>query len=339
MSRRLTAVAVFAAAMTVAATATATTDAVGTRLAGANRYETAQMVTTETFDAANVALLVNGLNYPDALAASYLAGITGSPILLTEPTSLPDGVLETLEALGATGVYAIGGEGAISSDVLNELTAAGYVVERVAGVNRFSTARQVAELAGPDPIGEFMAGKAAIVVSGLSFADALAAGPVAAAQGLPILLTTPEALHADAESALLSLGIEQVLIIGGTAAVSDDVARRIFSLGVEVRRIAGPTRQETAVAVADLTVAELAFPADRVLLARSDNPADALTGGIRGGTVFAPILLTDSVDALGLATAGFITENRGTITTVEALGGTAGINQSVLDNAVALARS
>ena len=340
MNRRLTAVAVFTVAMTVAATAGATTDASSARLAGANRFETAQMITTETFgDGANVALLVNGMNYPDALAASYLAGITGSPVLLTEPTVLSDGILETLEALGTNGVYAIGGEAAIATAVLDELRAAGYVVDRIAGENRYSTARQVAELAGPEPIGDFMAGDAAIVVSGLGFADALAAGPMAAAHGMPVLLTTPEALHPDAENALLDLDIEQVLIVGGTAAVSDDVLRRIFSLGIDVRRIAGPTRQETAARVAAVSVGELQFPADRVLLARSDNPADALAGGIRGGTVLAPILLTQSVDELGVATADFIRANRDTVAVVEALGGTAGISDAALGTAVELARS
>lgn len=339
MNRRLTAIAVFSVAMTVGATAAATTDASSARLAGANRFETAQIVTTETFDAANVALLVNGMNYPDALAASYLAGITGSPVLLTDPTTLSDGIIPTLEALGVNGVYAIGGEGAISSAVLNELQAAGYIVDRIAGENRFSTARQVAELAGPDPIGEFMAGRAAIVVNGLSFPDALAAGPIAAAHGLPILLTTPEALHPDAENALLNLEIEQALIVGGTAAVSEAVAGRIDTLGIDVRRISGPTRQETAARVAEVAVGELAFPADRVLLARSDNAADALAGGIRGGTVLAPILLTDSRDELGSAAGAFILDNRATLARIEALGGTSGISDGVLAAAVELARS
>jgi lactocepin len=340
LNRRLTALAVFTAAMTVAATAGATSDAAGTRLAGVDRYETAQLVTTETFSGgANVALLVSGTSYPDALAASYLAGITGSPILLTDPNELPDGIVPTLEALGADGVYAIGGEGAISTDVLNELHAAGFVVDRVAGENRFSTARQVAELAGPEPIGEFMAGRAAIVVNGLGYADALAAGPLAAAHGMPILLTTADALHPDAENALLNLDIEQVLIIGGTGAVSTATAARIFSLGIEVRRIAGASRQETAAEAADVAVGELQFPADRVLLARSDGFADALAGGIRGGTVLAPILLTAGVDDLGPAAGDFVVAHKDTIATIEALGGTAGISDAVLGDAVALARS
>jgi lactocepin len=339
LNRRLTAIAVFTVAMTVGATAGATTDASSTRLAGANRFETAQMITTETFDAADVALLVNGMNYPDALVASYLAGVSGSPILLTTPATLADGIIPTLEALGVNGVFAIGGEGAISSDVLNELAAAGYVIDRVAGENRFSTARQVAELAGPDPVGEFMAGKAAIVVNGMSFPDALAAGPIAAAQGLPILLTTPDALHPDAENGLLNLDIEQAVIVGGTDAVSEAVAGRIDTLGIDVRRISGPTRQQTAAAVADVAVGELQFPADRVLLARSDSFADALAGGIRGGTVLAPILLTDDADDLGLAAGDFVLAHKDTIATVEALGGTSGISEAVLGNAVALARS
>lgn len=339
MNRRLTAIAVFAAVMAVAASAAATSAASSTRLAGANRFETAQRVTTATFDAANVALLVTGANYPDALAASYLAGISGSPILLTDPSTLSDGVIPTLETLGISGVYAIGGEGAISTGVLNELRAAGFVVDRIAGENRFSTARQVAELTGTEPIGEFMAGRAAIVVNGLGFADALAAGPLAAGHGMPVLLTTPDALHPDAENALLNLDIEQVLIIGGTGAVSTETAARIFSLGIDVRRIAGDSRQETAAEAAEVTLGELGFPADRVLLARSDSFADALAGGIRGGFVLAPILLTADVDDLGQAAAGFIVAHKDTIETIEALGGTAGISDAVLANAVSLARS
>lgn len=337
--RWLTAVISFGAAMTVAAVAGATADASGVRLAGANRFETAQRVTIETFERAGAALLVNGLDHADALAATYLAGVTGSPLLLTDPTTLSDGVVDTLDALDATGVYVIGGEGAIASGVLDELRTAGYVVDRIAGANRFSTARHVAELAGPDPIGVFMAGKAAIVVNGFGFADAFAAGPLAAAHGMPILLTTADSLHADAETALLDLDIEQVLIIGGTAAVSEAVAGRIDTLGIDVRRIAGASRQETAARVAAVAVGELQFPAERVLLARPDDPADALAGGIRGGTLLAPILLTDAADALGAAAAGFLSEHRNTVTRVEALGGTAGIDHSVLDDAVAVARS
>jgi putative cell wall-binding protein len=339
LNRKLAALAVFTASMTVASTAGATADAISIRIAGTTRYETAQMVSTGTFQDANVALLVSGTNYPDALASAYLAGISASPVLLTDPNELSDGILETLDTLGVSGVIAIGGEGAISSDVLNELQEADYVVDRIAGENRFSTARQIAEFAGTDPIGSFMTGRAAIVVNGFGFADALASGPIAAAQGMPILLTTPEELHVDAENALLNLDIEQVLIIGGTAAVSDDVFRRIFSLGIDVRRIAGDTRQATAAEVANVAIGELLFPADRVMLARSDNPADALAGGIRGGQELAPLLLTEGVDDLGLAAGDVIVRNKAALAFVEALGGTAGISDAVLAEAVALARS
>jgi lactocepin len=339
LKRHLTAIAVFAALASIATTAGATEDATGIRIAGADRYETAQMVTTATFETANVAILVSGVNYPDALAATYLAGVTASPILLTDPNTLSDGIIDTLQDLGVNGVLAIGGESALSSDVLNELQAAGYTVDRVAGENRFSTARQVAELPGTAPIGAFGTGRAAIIVNGLSFPDTLAAGPIAAAQGMPILLTTPGALHPDAENALLDLDIEQVLIIGGTGAVTDEVFARIHSLGIDVRRIAGPSRQETAAEVAAVAFGELLFPADRVLLARSDSFADALTGGIRGGTVLAPILLIAAVDDLGPAAGDVVAAHKQTIETVEVLGGTAGVSDDVLDNALLLARS
>jgi putative cell wall-binding protein len=340
VNRRLViAVAVFAAVTSVAATAGATTAVAGSRLAGPNRFATAQTIMEETFtEGAGVVLLVNGRSYADALSATYLAGVSGSPILLTEADELSDGVLDSLSALGATGVFVIGGEAAVSTAVVNEIQAAGYVTDRIAGENRYSTSRQVAELAGPDPIGSFGAGRAAIIVTGEGYADALAAGPVASAQGMPILLTTGSQLSPDAESALLSLQIDQVLIVGGTSAVSDDVFRRIFSLGIEVRRVAGADRMGTAVKLADLAKSELQFPTDRVLLARADNPADALVGGIRGGTVLAPILLVESVESLGDAPGAWLAENKATISSVEALGGTGVISQAVLDFAVAAAR-
>ena len=340
MNRRLTtAIAFVCATSALTGVAAATADATGRRLAGDTRFATAQVVATETFtDGAGVAVLASGRNFPDALSSAYLAGVSGSPVLTTEPGELSAGVLETLEELGVQGVFIVGGEAAVSSDVFNAIDAAGYVVDRIAGENRYSTARQAAEIAGSDPIGEFGAGKAALVVSGVSYADALAAGPIAAAQGLPILLTPRDALGPDAESALLGLGIEQAILVGGTAAVSEAVGARINSLGIDVRRVAGATRQETSRLLAELATAELQFPTERVLLARGDGFADALTGGGRGGALAAPIILTVSPTDLGDAARRYLADHADTIALVEALGGTAAVAESVLDQAVTVTR-
>jgi putative cell wall-binding protein len=328
---------VAAAGAIAKAVAAGSVGVVGERLAGADRYGTARAVIEATFDAAGVVLLVSGRSPADALAATYLAGVSASPILLTEPDRLPDGLLATLDSLGAAGVLVIGGTGAVSDAVLDDLRGEGYVVDRIAGENRYSTARLVSERVPREVIGSFMRGKAAIVVNGRGLGDAIVAAPLAAAQGLPIVLTEPERLHADAEHALLGLGIEQVLIIGDAREVSEAVGARIDSLGIDVRRIGGASPQETALRLAEVAVGELRFPADRVLLARVGAPADALVGGIRGGTVFAPILLTDDRTTLGLAASSFLVDHGATISTIEALGGDGVVAQAVLDLAVALA--
>ena len=53
------------------------------RLAGADRYQTARMVVDEEFRKANSVVVASGDNYPDALAASAVAGALGSPVILT----------------------------------------------------------------------------------------------------------------------------------------------------------------------------------------------------------------------------------------------------------------
>jgi putative cell wall-binding protein len=339
LRRVVTTLAVVAGVSAHATVAGATADATATRLAGADRFGTANVVATETFDQAAVAILTTGTNFPDALSATFLAGASASPVLLTYPDRLPEGLLATLEELSVEGVYVVGGEAAVSSDVINELQVAGYIVSRVAGENRYSTARQAAELLPREAIGDFMAGKCAVVVTGSSFADALAVGPLAAAHGMPILLTTKDSLHPDAENALLSLEIEQVLLVGGTGVISEAVAGRIDSLGIDVRRVAGANRQETSRLLAELATAELQFPTERVMLARGDSFADALTAGGRGGALAAPLLLTASPTSLGESAGAYLAGHADTIGVIEGLGGTSAVATNVLDEAVTVIRS
>ena len=58
---------------------------------------------------------------------------------------------------------------------------------------------------------------------GEGFADALTAGPLAYNNEFPILLTAPGSLRAETDAALADLGIDHVIIVGGTAAVSQAV--------------------------------------------------------------------------------------------------------------------
>lgn len=62
-----------------------------TRISGNTRYETMGMVSRAAFLSAppsKAAVVASGTDFPDALAASSLAGHLNAPILLTDPKSL-----------------------------------------------------------------------------------------------------------------------------------------------------------------------------------------------------------------------------------------------------------
>jgi putative cell wall-binding protein len=316
----------------------ATSDASPARFAGPTRIETARLIADATFPQATVAIVVGSRSISDALSASYLSGAGLLPVYLTDPDHVSPGIIESMQAKGVQGIEIIGGTAAVSDVVKFELGGAGFQVDRIAGNDRYETAAAVARLVPAEAIGEFEAGRAAIIAAGDAFADAVAAGPMSGTQKMPILLTQTSALPAVTVAALTDLGIEQVLIVGGTAAVSTSVENHITGMGIPVRRIAGPHRQGTAFQIALVEWGELNYPISTVMIARGDVYADALAGGSRGAAIFAPILLVDAPDSLGVPASDFIRDHSDTIETVEALGGTGAIADSVLAQAVAVAR-
>lgn len=320
----------------------ATADATANRLQGPDRYQTSVAVAKATPSFANrtVALIASGSAPADALAASYVSGASIAPLLLVERDRVPASVMTALVDLNVEGVIMVGGGEVLTANVRTQLENAGYGVERINGPNRFETARMLAELLPKEAVGTFGAGPAAFLVRGDVFADALAAGPLSASQGMPILLTTSGTLHPSARTALTNLAIKQVVLLGGPGIISQAVEDDLVAMGIAVRREFGATRQDTAVKLARIAVGELQFPLTRVLLARGDAPdfADALAGASRGGQVFAPLLLTTGVETVGSATRDYIAENTATIATVDILGGTDAISAGAEAAAVASAR-
>lgn len=319
----------------------ATADATANRLQGPDRYATAANVARATFtDGSTVAYLANGASPADAIAASFASGLERAPVLLVEQNSVPATVLAALEEMDVEGVILVGGPTALGPQVATQLENAGYAVERLSGANRFDTARLIAARYPKEVVGKFGAGAAAFVTRGDTFADALAAGPLSAAHGMPIFLSDAGALNAETKEALTSLEIKQVVLLGGTGVLSQAVEDEIKAMGIAVRREFGFTRQETAVILARIAFGELKFPATRVLLARGDAAhfADALAGASRGGQVFAPLLLTTGTQTVGPVTRAFLAENAATIQTIDVLGGTGAISVGAAEAAVASAR-
>jgi putative cell wall-binding protein len=302
------------------------------RLAGNDRYGTAADIAVDSFGTSDNVLLANGVRFPDALSGNYLAGALGAPILLTDQNTLPQATRDAFTRLGAKTVTILGGTAAVSAAVEAELRTMGLTINRVAGVDRYETSRAVAEEPGNENVGTVgTSGRTAILASGQNFADALAAGPLAYAADLPVILTEPGELSDAARQALENLNIDHVLIAGGTAAVSAAVETEVRTLneGTTTQRLQGNTRRETAVEIANFAVANLGFVETHVNLARGDDFADALAGGPHGGVDRAPILLTAGPTALGNAARDYLVANSDTLEDGHIFGGTAAVSAAV----------
>lgn len=355
----LSALAMSVSALALAAPAGATQTVEGTReTPGADRYATAANLALASFTSgSNNIILVSGENFADGVSAAGLAGRAQAPILLTQAASLPASTLNAIAALdskapGAATVHIIGGTSAISSAVRSQLTSLGYTLNEISGTNRYDTSAKVATFAASlAPIGSYTAAggtskRTAIVASGASFADALAAGPIAYKGAHPIILTDSASLSAEASAALSSILAQQVIILGGTSAVSDAVKTAIEAKGISTIRVFGADRYETAAnlaAIADNAVGAGAtqggfgFDNTKVGLVSGTSFADALAAAPYSGRANVINVLVGSGTTLPAATSAFITANNATISKVNAIGGTSAVSAEQLTAAVAAA--
>lgn len=310
------------------------------RVSAGERFGTAANIATATFDQAAVAILATGEDFPDALTASFAAGAVEGPILLTAGDQVPDATWQALEELAVETVVLIGGIGAISDGVEQQLEAEGYLVERVAGADRFATAVQVATRFGPEiDIGWVDGDRVAILASGTQFADALSAGPLAAAAKLPLFLTERDAPNELVTLALEDLRIRRIIVVGGESAVSEEVVA-YYEQDYEVERMSGPTRTATAATVAENLVQRFGiFSNERVLLARGDAFPDALAASVHAASLGAPILLTATPNVLSRDTSSWLASQCPEIGLVRAVGGGAAVRSQTLASAVSAAET
>ncbi len=87
------------------------------RLAGADRYGTSLAINADIFASAPAALIVSGLNFPDALGGSVLAGKRGSPMYISPSTCVPAATVEHIVDLSVQQIMLLGGGGALGSSV------------------------------------------------------------------------------------------------------------------------------------------------------------------------------------------------------------------------------
>lgn len=295
------------------------------RLAGGTRYETAGLL----FDQGNLQqggsiVLASGANYPDALAASALAGDLNAPIMLTDPNGLSTETEWRIQNLKPTRVYIIGGNAAVSAKVerrIAQLIGSEANIQRIAGDTRYDTSLKVASSLSnlSDTV---------IVTTGTNYADALSISPYAFATGSPVVLSSPSSgLSDSALKAIEKAGYKKAVIVGGTSAVPASVTSQLKAQGIgSIKRLSGDTRYATSAKIAEFELKQnVGFTMDGACLATGQNFPDALAAGALSGKHLVPLLL---VDPGAQQACGFLSKYNGEVSRVTFVGGTNAIGDA-----------
>ncbi len=300
------------------------------RLAGGDRYATAAAISRAAFPSgAPVAYLATGLDFPDALAGTVAAARAGGPVLLVGRTTLPSATATELARLKPSKVVVLGGTAVVSEAVRTAAAAAagGVASSRLAGGDRYATAAAISRAAFPS------GAPVAYLATGLDFPDALAGTVAAARAGGPVLLVGRTTLPSATATELARLKPSKVVVLGGTAVVSEAVrtAAAAAAGGVASSRLAGGDRYATAAAIS-----RAAFPsgAPVAYLATGLDFPDALAGTVAAARAGGPVLLVGRT-TLPSATATELARLKPSKVVV--LGGTAVVSEAVRTAAAAAA--
>ncbi|GAB6155818.1 hypothetical protein JCM17380_45690 [Desulfosporosinus burensis] len=279
------------------------------RLAGLDRFQTANVVATQGWKAgADNVVLVNAYAFSDALAAVPLAFKLNAPILLTEADTLTPSTLEEIQKMAPKKITLIGGTTVISQAIQAEMEKVYGAdnVLRYGGLDRYSTAALLATALGTT-------GKAIIANGGEnSYADALAVSSYAANKGIPILFTERTVLPDPTVQALTAQKVSSTIVVGGSYVIPETITQRLPG----VVRYAGSDRYATATAIAQ----GLSLNTDRVYVVTGLNFADALTAGNLAAHSFSPVIMVDNT--IPEAASSFLTAHKGTTSDLIIVGGT-----------------
>ncbi len=312
------------------------------RIGGADRYETAVEVSRLLFSSADnanldgsgppnpaYAVIASGQSFADGLVGGTTASFCDAPLLLTAPNALPIDTYDELTRLfrgyfyrgmrvtdiaptaapssGGGTVFVIGGSNVVSDDVVRQIEANPYVgrVIRVGGPNRYATAAMA--MAHSDLC--YGLNETAFVVNGLSWADTLAAGPVAAWNESALLLTAKSSVPASTTAAITDLGITNVVVVGSETVVDAAAYAELEALvgAGNVERVSGDNRYQTAYALAEWGVMNAGMSPTGMTLVSGQNFPDGMSAGPISWWTGYPLLLTRS-DSLALEVEDYMDE-------------------------------
>lgn len=222
----------------------------------------------------NVSVLINGVEAGSAEVDNTITPLLDDTGKATVAVTAPARSVGTQELTISAPIAGTDQVSEIAFPV--EVAAAGpsLETERIAGKNRVDTS-----VAGVNKIADEQGRIDSLVLAGYNgVPDVLTGTPLANHLDTGVAYTHAASLSASVKTLIEDEGIKNVVVVGGTQVVSNNVVTQLEDMGVSVERLAGKNRYATAVEIAKYIDVEFG-PAESVVLATGSDFADALVSG------------------------------------------------------------
>ncbi|WP_180946906.1 cell wall-binding repeat-containing protein [Peptostreptococcus faecalis] len=207
-----------------------------TRIYGKDRYETNLKSVKLNFTKSDVAIVVSGEHYADALSASPYAHSMSAPLIFSKKNEISKEAKDTLKDLEVKKVIIVGGESSVAKSIEDNIKSSLEVsTERISGLDRYETSNQLMKKSNIY--------KNIIIVDGKDFPDALTSVALATKLKAPIVLNNTKNIT-DIKN---NKSVEKIYIVGGEKSVPA-MDTNILN---NTTRLSGENRYETAIKVAN----------------------------------------------------------------------------------------
>lgn len=202
------------------------------RVGGSDRYATSAMILDQFFQnrSFSTALVATGRDFPDALSAAAAGGSLGVPVVLVDgknPRSqIPASAAMLLKQKKITSLQLVGGTGAITPAVTQNISGQGFRTARLQGPTRYETNLAVNNYV--NNAGEGIGSMTALwVATGRDFPDALSAAGPAGQVGQRLVLSPGSCLPKQVVDTWVNgptSKIGRITLVGGSGVLSQSVA-------------------------------------------------------------------------------------------------------------------
>ena len=312
------------------------------RDAGADRVATAVGLSQQSYPEADTVVIAPADDHVPALVAAPLAARLGGPVLLNLPREsdpVSDVMAEEVRRLAPSRVVLVGMTEQVPSEmevwVASEVGLDSEAVERLTAPDRYALSVAVAEAMEQDGavVERPLVSLGDHPVAGREWPDSLAASSLGAAQEVPILLVRPDTVPGPVGEFLAGRALREVRMTGGPEAISTAVEDDLERRGLTVRRLAGPTRYETALAVADELLTAGSATTETVHVATGRNFPDALAAGPALAARGSLLVLVDGHLGPPASVLDWLRARAPGIANLHGIGGAAAVSDPALDRA------